>query len=399
MRIGIFSDTWLPNINGVTFSILNQLKALYKEHDLFLFVPKTYKDKFEKIPDSVTVFEFTGVMFPNYPGYLMSIPPVRSLRKIISSYRFDLIHTHTPFLQGWYGLLTRHVQKIPIVTTFHTHIVEYLGHFTKGIAEEQVKRLLGEPAWTLIRMQYNKHNAIITPSSVMKEELEGHGVKNVISVPNPISPLFFNEYEKISSQARKFRKRFNIPNDATLILYVGRIAFEKRLEVLFEAYKSLKNKYSNLFLAIVGDGPQFGMYKEKAAKMHLNDYIFTGYIHHRQLPAVYHSGNVFVSPSDTETQGLTFIEAMSQNLPVIGVHSRGVSDSITHLKNGYLTKTLNPNEFESMISYVFENPEKVKLVLKEAKKTASLFSYNGYRQRLSEAYSLAINNWKKSNQF
>ncbi|OLS28115.1 MAG: Alpha-monoglucosyldiacylglycerol synthase [Candidatus Heimdallarchaeota archaeon LC_3] len=397
MRIGIFSDTWLPNINGVSFSVLNQLKALHKEHELFLFVPKTFEDKFEKIPDSVKVFEFSGVIFPPYPGYVMSFPPVRSLKKIMKSQRLDLIHTHTPFLQGWNGLFYRKMQNTPIVSTFHTHIVEYLGHLLAGIAEDKVKRLLGEPAWYLIRGYYNKHHAVITPSAIMKQELEEHGLKNVRSVPNPISPLFFEKHDKMKIQAKKFRKKFSIPSNAKIIMYVGRIAFEKRLEVLLKAYKNLKKEYPDFFLAIVGDGPQFSMYKEKAAKMKLIDYVFTGYIHHSQLPAVYHAGDIFVSPSNTETQGLTFIEAMSQGLPVLGVRSRGVSDSVIHKKNGYLTEKLISLEFETLIKYIFDHPEEVSTINKEAKQTASLFSYDGYRKRLTSAYSLAIMNWKKKN--
>ncbi|HKZ39549.1 MAG TPA: glycosyltransferase, partial [Candidatus Hodarchaeales archaeon] len=121
MRIAIFSDTWLPNINGVTFSILNQLKALHLDHELFLFVPKTNKNKLEQIPEEVTVFEFSGMIYPSYPGYIMTYPPLRALRRIVKSQRFDLLHTHSPFLQAWYGLLARRVQKIPIVSTYHTH--------------------------------------------------------------------------------------------------------------------------------------------------------------------------------------------------------------------------------------------------------------------------------------
>jgi 1,2-diacylglycerol 3-alpha-glucosyltransferase len=397
MRIGIFSDTWLPNINGVTFSILNQLKALYQEHELYLFVPKTYEDKFEKIPDSVNVFEFSGLAFPPYPGYVMSFPPVRSLKKIMKSTRLDLIHTHTPFLQGWYGLFYRRIQNIPIVTTFHTHIVEYLGHLVAGLADELVKQIIGEPAWTLIRMQYNKHHAILTPSAIMKQELEDHGMKNVRSVPNPISPLFFEKQDKIKLRAKKFRQKFSIPSNTKLIIYVGRIAFEKRLEVLLEAYKNMKKDYPDLYLAVVGDGPQFGMYKDMAKKMNLVDYVFTGYIHHHQLPAVYQSGDLFVSPSDTETQGLTFIEAMSQNVPVLGVQSRGVSDSIKHMKNGFLADRLVPSEFETLIKYIFDNSEIVKDIIAKGKETSSLFSYDGYRKRLSSAYSLAIKNWKSKN--
>ena len=326
LRIGIFSDTWFPNINGVTFSIRNQLKVLSNDHELFLFVPKTYYNKLEQIPDSVKVYEFSGLSFPSYPGYVMSYPPIRSLRRIAHKQRLDLIHAHSPFLQCWYAMVLRHIQKIPMVVTYHTLLPEYVGHIFAP-AEEQVKKMLYEPMWAFTRKQYNLHDAIITPSKVMRQELEDNGIKNVIDVPNPISEHFFNNnIEKNKYHANIFRSRFKISADKKIILYVGRISFEKRLEVLLRAYKTLHEKYSDTYLVIVGDGPQLGMYKEKAKKLALIDYVFTGYVHHQQLPGIYSAGDVFVSPSNTETQGLTFIEAMSQNIPVIGVNSRGVTD-------------------------------------------------------------------------
>jgi glycosyltransferase involved in cell wall biosynthesis len=302
---------------------------------------------------------------------------------------------HTPFLQAWFGALVRRVQKIPLVTTFHTHIVEYLGHLLAGYAEEKIKHILAEPTWQIIRYQYNRSDITIAPSKIMRKELEEHGVNKVIDVPNPISPLFFNTNDQHrKKQSHSFRRTFNIPLDAPLLLYVGRVAFEKRLELLLQAYKALKIKYSNLFLAIVGDGPQLNMYKDKAKKLELQDYVFTGYIHQRQLPGVYAAGTIFVSPSDTETQGLTFIEAMSQKTPVIGVNSRGVTDHVRHGKSGLLANSLDSKEFENLIEYVFQHSKETQALIEEAKAVASKYSYAGFNKRLMEAYSLAARNWK-----
>ena len=149
-RIAIFSDTWLPNVNGVAFSVLNQIKALQEKHELFLFVPRTHANKVEKIPENVTIFEFPGVTFPSYPGYMMSYPSLK-LGRIAKKYRFDLLHSHSPFLQGWYSMLVRRIQKIPMVATFHTHLAEYTGHLFKGIAEERAKYLLSGLMWWYTR--------------------------------------------------------------------------------------------------------------------------------------------------------------------------------------------------------------------------------------------------------
>lgn len=392
-RIALFSDTWLPNINGVVFSILNQIKVLERDgHEVFLFVPKTHENKMEKIPD-ITVFEFPGIAFPSYPGYLMSIP--RRLKKIAGSQRFDLLHSHSPFNQGWMSLMISRIQKVPRVTTFHTHLAEYAGHLFKGIAEEQVKNAVSGLVWSFIRSQYNKYDLTFTPSIQMKYELIQHGVKQVVDLPNPISELFLNSdnYKDLEKLQLKFKESFKIPKKYKILLYVGRVSFEKRLEVLLEAYRNLEKKFDDIYLVIVGDGPQLGMYKKKAKKLELKNYVFTGYIHHAQLPVIYQIADVFISPSDTETQGLTFIEAMSQGTPVIAVKARGPADFIRHGHNGYFASKLDPKEFETLIENVLSNPEKLAEIKKNAKKKAGEYDYNTFRKRLYSGYKQAIRNW------
>ena len=394
MRIGLFSDTWLPNINGVVTSLLNQIKILEQDgNEVFLFVPKTNANKLEQVPENITIYEFPGLEFPSYPGYKMSLPV--GLRKIISKQKFDILHSHSPFLQGWFCMMVKQVQKVPMVATYHTHLAEYTGHIFKGVAEEHVKHLLGGFMWAFTKNQYNKFDLIFTPSKIMKLELEQHGLDPVIEMPNPISSVFLEKQNDVENKKRKFRETFKIPSNVRILLYVGRVSFEKRLEVLLEAYKNLESRYSDLYLVIVGDGPQLGMYQKKAKSLKLKNYIFTGYIHHAQLPIVYQLGDVFISPSDTETQGLTFIEAMSQGCPVIAIKARGPADFIIHNKNGFFSKTLNPNEFENLIDKVLQNPEQWSEIKNNAIKTAENYNYDAFKKKLYLGYDEAALRYKE----
>ncbi len=388
MRIGLFSDTWLPNINGVVTSLLNQIKILQQDgHEVFLFVPKTSANKLEQVPEDITTYEFPGLEFPSYPGYKMSLPV--GLRKIIKKQRFDILHSHSPFLQGWNCMMVKQVQKVPMVATYHTHLAEYTGHIFKGIAEERVKHVLNGFMWAFTRNQYNKFDLIFTPSKIMKLELEQHGVDPVIEMPNPISSVFLEKQNDEVARKKKIRETFHIPKNSRILLYVGRISFEKRLEVLLEAYKNLESKYDDLYLVIVGDGPQLGMYKKKAASLKLKKYVFTGYVGHSYLPIVYQIGDIFISPSDTETQGLTFIEAMSQGCPVVAVRARGPADFIVHNKNGFFSKTLNPSEFEELIEQLLRNRDKLNSIRENAKKTAEHYNYDAFREHLYHGYEQA----------
>lgn len=396
MRIALFSDTWLPNINGVVTSLLNQIKILVQDgHEVFLFVPKTSENKLEKVPENITIYEFPGLEFPSYPGYKMSLP--KNLRKIISTQRFDILHSHSPFLQGWICFMVQHVQNAPMVTTYHTHLTEYTGHLFKGIGEDHVKHLLYGFTWAFTKNQYNRYHVIFTPSKVMKLELESHGLRSVIELPNPISSLFLEKQTDLELKKKKLKESLKLPPTARILLYVGRISFEKRLEVLLEAFKSIEQKYEDAYLVIVGDGPQLGMYKKKAKHLELKRYIFTGYIQHSQLPVVYQIGDVFISPSDTETQGLTFLEAMSQACPVIAVQARGPADFIVHNKNGFFAKTLDPKEFQHLIEQVLDNPDKFKSIKENAVKTAENFNYDSFRKKLYGGYEQATKMWQERN--
>ena len=293
--------------------------------------------------------------------------------------------------------MVRHVQKVPMVTTYHTHLAEYVGHHFKGFGEEYVKRVMYGFAWSFTRSQYNRYDVIFTPSQVMKLELENYGLQGVIELPNPISSLFLEIQTDVEVKKRKIRETFNIPKDSRVLLYVGRVSFEKRLEILLEAFKDLESIYSDIFLVIVGDGPQFGMYKKKAKSLNLKNYVFTGYISHALLPVMYQIGYVFVSPSDTETQGLTFLEAMSQGCPVIAVKARGPADFIVHNKNGLFANHLSSNEFQGLIEQVLNNPKEYQEIRKNAIKTASKFNYDRFRERLYGAYEQAKERWEAKN--
>lgn len=396
MRIALFSDTWLPNINGVVTSLLNQIKILEADgHEVFLFVPRTAPNKLEKVPENITIYEFPGVEFPSYPGYRMSLP--RHLRKIISTQRFDILHSHSPFLQGWFCFMTQRVQNVPMVTTYHTHLAEYTGHIFKGIGEEHVKHFLNGFMWAFTRNQYNKYHTIFTPSKIMKLELEQHGLTPVNELPNPISSLFLETQVDVEIKKKKLKESLKLPPNARILLYVGRISFEKRLEVLLEAYKNLESKYPDIYLVIVGDGPQIGMYRKKAKSLALKKYIFTGYVQHGQLPIVYQIADVFISPSDTETQGLTFLEAMSQGCPVIAVQARGPADFIIHNKNGFFAKSLDPKEFQELIELILDNPEKRSNIRDNAVKTAEHFNYDSFRKQMYSGYEQAARIWQQNN--
>ncbi|MFX0051319.1 MAG: glycosyltransferase [Candidatus Hodarchaeota archaeon] len=394
MKIAIFSDSWVPNLNGVVISIINEVQSLKDKHEFIIFVPKLKQSKPFRI-GGVPIYELRSVPFPAYPGYNIALPSLKFSRAIQKE-EIDFIHCHSPFSLGYGAVLTaRMLQDLPLLNTYHTDLVQYSGHLIGGFQAERFTPWFENFAWIYIRWFYKYSDVVITPSKTLQQALKSHGVKPpVYALPNMISSVFFDK--RVTSESTRFqnqiREKYRIGPNKRIILYCGRISYEKKLEVMLKAFKRIERTYKNTFLLIVGDGPHLKMYKKKALDLKLKDYAFTGFLSHTKLPYVYQMGEFMVTPSDTETQGLTVIEAMSQNLPVIGVASGGVLDYIHDGKNGFLVPPGDPEAFAQALARFIENPELISEYGRNAFKTAQKFSKQGFITLLEKVFKITQDN-------
>ena len=393
MKIGIFSDSWVPNLNGVVISIINEIQSLRNKHEFVIFVPKLKQSKSFKM-NGIPIYELKSIPFPAYPGYNIAFP-TPLLTKALQKEKFDLIHCHSPFSLGYGAILTARVfDNLPLLNTYHTDLIEYSGHLVGGFQAERFTSWFRRFAWIYVRWFYKYSNVVITPSKTLQQVLKSNGVKPpVYALPNMISSVFFrnkidnSEDEKFQEQ---IRKKFGIKPQKRIILYCGRISYEKKLEIMLKAFKQIEKKFPNVFLLVVGDGPTLKTYTKQASKLNLRNCAFTGFISHTKLPCIYRMGEFMVTPSDTETQGLTVIEAMSQRLPVIGVAKGGVLDYIQNDENGLLVPPGDHEAFAQAISKLLENPEKLSEYSRKAFETAKKCSSTGFISLLEKAFRLTI---------
>jgi 1,2-diacylglycerol 3-alpha-glucosyltransferase len=393
VKIGIFSDSWVPNLNGVVISIINEVQSLRNKHEFVIFVPKLKQTKSFKM-NGIPIYELKSIPFPAYPGYNIALPtPLFS--KALQKEKFDLIHCHSPFSLGYGAILTARVfDDLPLLNTYHTDLIEYSGHMIGGFQAERFTSWFRRFAWIYVRWFYKFSNDVVTPSKTLQQALKSNGVKPpVYALPNMISSVFFRTNTDTSEDEKfqeNIRETFGIKPQHKIILYCGRISYEKKLEVMLRAFKKIERKFPNAFLLVVGDGPHLKMYKNQASNLNLKNYAFPGFISHTKLPCIYRMGEFMVTPSDTETQGLTVIEAMSQKLPVIGVAKGGVLDYIQNDRNGLL---VSPGDHEALslaITKLLENPEKKAEYSREAFETAKKFSSTGFTALLEKAFRLTI---------
>lgn len=315
MKIGMFTETWYPQTNGVVSSTSWFADELVKQgHEVEIFAPAPGENDYHGIP----VHRFRSFTFRPYPEFRAAFPPIR-INKLVKGKGFDIIHTHGPFSLGLAGLYAAKRNKIPVVTTFHTPLSDYVHYLFKGY----YLSLFGKKvSWIYSVKQYNHYNAVITPSNVIKTVLHEHKVKAPICViPTGIE---LNRFDRVKN-SKDVREKFGIDGD--FALHCGRLSKEKNVSDVLKAWESL-----DIPLVVTSRGPELERLKKKAR----DNVIFTGFISDVDLIKLYKEAMFSVIASEAETQGLVIIEAMACKCPVIGANFLAIPETVFDGINGFL---------------------------------------------------------------
>jgi len=358
MKIAVFTDTYEPQVNGVVSVLESILPRLAKGNEVILFAPGNGSKMRMEQKGGITIYWAPASPFPFYEGYLMSAVAPREIDRVLKKEKPDIVHAHAPVLLGLQGILVAKRKKIPIVATYHTHFPDYLPYLLDGKLPGFLSPISTKTVEGLIRLVFSLADVSTAPTQELVNELKSYGVKNAVVLANGVDLSSMKADAKLCEE---FREKNNIPEGKKIILYVGRVGFEKRLNVLLDAVEKMESK--DFVLVVVGSGPQMENYLQYASSLGLKGVIFTGFVDKKTLPAAYASAHVFASASDSETFGLTFIEAMALGVPVIGVNRLGPKELIKDGKNGFLVE---PGDSSTM-----------------AKRLDQLLSDNALRKRMS----------------
>lgn len=321
MKIAVFTDTYLPQTNGVVAYLCDSLKALSRDNDVVLFAPGSARLKVEQASARMRIYWVPASPFPFYEGYRIASFDYGRVSAILKREKPDIVHAHAPVPLGLQGLLWAKRHGVPSVVTYHTHFPDYLPHLLNGKLPGFLHGLSHYTVRTFIRHVFSHVDVVTAPTQELCSELRSYGLGNVVHLPNGVD---FGKFCGKPAHGRKFREEHGI-GGRKAVLYVGRLSFEKRLDVLLEAFRMAERK--DRALVIVGSGPALPKLRELASALELKNVIFTGFV--RDAGAAYLAGDIFASPSDTETFGLTFVEAMHAGLPAIGVSKLGAKEVIT----------------------------------------------------------------------
>lgn len=393
MRIGIFTDTYPPYINGVSTSISMLERALKKKgHQVFIVTvnPENMTYKYEK-----NIIRIPGIPTGIYDYRLTGIYPIRAI-KTIKRWNLDVIHTHTEFGIGTFARIIAKQLNIPLVHTYHTMYEDYVHYITKGYFNDTSKKIVEH----LTKFYCDKTaKELIVPTKkaydLFKEKYKVD--KNVHIIPTGIEIEKFYKENINKDKLEKLKQKLNIENDF-IILYIGRLGEEKNVDFLIDNQEYFAKNNKNVKLLIVGDGPDIKKYKAKTKKLKLeNNIIFTGKVPYNEIQYYYNLGNVFVTASTTETQGLTVIEAMATSLPVVCIDDESFRNTVVNNLNGYLFN--NKKEYRKYIEDLVNDKKLLKKIGKQARISTDQYSSKYYAERVLDVYKKTIKENKHSKTF
>ena len=337
-HVAAFTDTYLPTVNGVTYTIRTWRERFERRGGrMDVVYPRTD----EYTPDSGE-YPVGSVAFPFYDGFRIGVPTVPAAVE-----NPDIVHAHTPFGLGVGGLRLARDADCPLVASYHTPTAEYAGYLAEGWLLDAVARTGNAyERWFLGRADH-----VIAPSETVRENLRERNVGPVSVVPNGVDVDRF-----VPTESADFRDRHGLPAEGTkpLVGYTGRHGFEKRLTDLIDAACGM-----DVTLVLGGDGPARKTLTEQAAETDV-DVRFLGFLDREELPHFYSALDVFAFPSPVETQGLVALEAMACGTPVVGVDSGALTETIDDGETGYHYELDDIDGFRAALGRTLE--ERARLV-------------------------------------
>lgn len=392
MRIGIFTDTYPPFINGVSTSIMMLQRSLEKMgHEVFIVTVNDEKIAY-RYENEQKIIRIPGIPIGIYDYRLTGIYPLKAINKI-KKWNLDVIHSHTEFGVGTFARIIANQFNIPLVHTYHTMYEDYTHYITKGYFDGAGKKIIEY----LTKFYCDKTiTELIVPTQkaydLFKQKYKVE--RNVYIIPTGIEVERFYKEKFKESEINQIRKNLGLSKDDFVILYVGRLAEEKSVDLLIDAQASLIKKHSTCKLLIVGDGPDINKYKKQAEKLKAADnVIFAGKIPWEEVPKYYQLASVFATASRTETQGLTVIEAMAASAPVICADDDSFKTVVVDDLNGYLFK--NKRDYKNAVEKLISDQTLLKRLSKQARISSEMHSAKYFADRVLKVYEIAIDNKAK----
>ena len=367
-RVALFTETFLPRVDGIVNTLCWTLRGLVEAGCEPLVVAP--RGNTALLP-GVRVLGASSMPFPLYPEVRLALMGP-GIGQQLDQFKPDVIHLVGPVVNGVGGLLYAQHRGIPVLASFHTNLARYAQHYSLGWLEAWV--------WRALRTVHNRCALTLCPSHALLRDLRGRGFERLRYWSRGVDTTQFSP-ERAS---RAWRRQLGVSDGTPILLYVGRLAREKRVADLVPVLRNLKHAH----LAIVGDGPARAELEQAFAGLPVT---FTGYLRGEALATAYASSDLFVFPSDSEAFGNVVLEAMASGLPVVAASAGGVEDLVEHDGTGRLFAPTDTADLEACIHQELDDPA-ARQRHGQAARSAALARTWSRQQRLLLAHYAAVAN-------
>ncbi|MBN2395591.1 MAG: glycosyltransferase [Candidatus Atribacteria bacterium] len=388
MKIAFFTNCYKPLINGVVSSIVS-LKEAYerKGHQTYIFAPKVegYQDQEEN------VFRYHSINLTSKVKYPIAIPLSLRATKVIHEFKPDIVHIHHPFVLSLPAIMYGARLKIPKVLTIHTQYERYAYYISpipQVITNEAIRRMIINLA--------AKVDVITTPSLSMKNLISQYGVKKEVKVvPNAVNLDYFQNRD--DQQCRRLMQQLDLKEDDIVMLYVGRISFEKNVDKIIKALAIIKaENVDNVKLVMVGEGTAMNQIRSLVNSLELSKMTrFVGAVNNDMVRYYYQISDIFTFASTSETFGIVIIEAFASSLPILAIKAPGVIDIVTDGVDGLLSED-DVTQFAERLKVLIKNKDLRNKLASGALNTAKHYSIDHISDQMIHIYQDLIKNSKSN---
>ena len=369
MKIALFTETFLPKVDGIVTRLTKTVTHLVRAGDeVLLFCPEGAPDNFM----GARVIGVPGLPLPLYPELKLALPrPL--VAEALDAFKPDLVHVVNPAVLGLGGIWLARTRGVPLVASYHTHLPKYLEHYGMDMFEPLL--------WELLKAAHNQAALNLCTSSAMVEELSQHGIQHTALWQRGVDTDLFRPQWRNPAMRRKLA---GVHGDSdSLLLYVGRLSAEKQIERIRPVLDALPHAR----LALVGDGP----HRQQLEKVFAGSATtFLGYLGGEDLASAYASADAFLFPSSTETLGLVLLEAMAAGCPVVGANRGGIPDIVTDGVNGCLYDPDSPASLTAATERLLASTEQRQALRLAARAEAERWGWAGATQQLRRFYSEVV---------
>lgn len=359
LNIALVTETYLPEVNGVAITIGRMVHGLRQHgHHIHMVRPRQHKQDVAAKEDSYEETLVAGMPIPGYPELKSGLPAKGRLIKLWKEQRPDIVHIATEGPLGWSALSAARKLNLPVSTDFHTNFHNYTAHYGIG--------LLKRPIAAYLRHFHNKADCTLVPTTSLQRELEQDNYQNVLVVSRGVDAALFQPEKRDVG----LRASWGADDDTTIVMLVSRIAAEKNLPVVFQAFREMQTVDARAKLVIVGDGPA----RAELQRQH-PDVIFAGMQTGEALARHYASGDIFLYPSLTETYGNVTVEAMASGLATIAYDYAAARQHIRHDVNGLLVPFDDTAAFITQAKGLISDMHRIQRLRVEARLTVASLTW------------------------